>query len=228
MPRERRTEEDTAMPPTWHATMIGPDEDFHGAPLLRTEFSVDTGHGAVTAAQLHATARGVFTAFVGGAAVSDEVLSPGWSSYEWRLRYRTYEVGGLLPPAGGTAVLGMALGNGWYRGRLGWGGRRALYGPELGALAQLEITFADGHRQVVATDGSWRAGPSAVLANDLYDGQTVDARLVDDAWLRPGFTGEGWAGVHAQEFDPAILAPYVGPVVRRQQELRPTRIWTSP
>ncbi|MCO1660832.1 alpha-L-rhamnosidase [Pseudonocardia humida] len=216
------------MPPTWHATMIGPDEDFAGAPLLRTEFSVETGHGAVTGAQLHATARGVFTAFVGGAAVSDEVLSPGWSSYEWRLRYRTYDVAALLPDAGETAVLGFALGNGWYRGRLGWGDERAIYGPELGVLAQLEITFADGHRQFVGTDGSWRAGPSAVQTNDLYDGQTIDARLVDDAWLRPGAAGSGWTGVHAQEFDAAILAPYVGPVVRRQQEVSPTRIWTSP
>lgn len=210
------------------ATMIGPDDDFAGAPLLRTEFALDDGHGAVTAAQLHATARGVFTAYVGGAPVSDEVLSPGWSSYEWRLRYRTYDVTALVRDAGEAVVLGMALGNGWYRGRLGWGDKRAIYGPELGALAQLEITFADGHTQTAGTDDTWRAGPSAVLANDLYDGQTIDARLADDAWLRPGFAGAGWVGVHAQEFDPAILAPYVGPVVRRQQEIAPTRIWTSP
>jgi alpha-L-rhamnosidase len=216
------------MPPTWNATMIGSDEDFHGAPLLRTEVALDGGHGAVTGALLHATARGVFTAYVGGAPVSDEVLSPGWSSYEWRLRYRTYDVVDAVREAGATVVLGIALGNGWHRGRLGWNGRRAIYGSELGALAQLEITFADGHRQVVSTDESWRAGPSAVLANDLYDGQTIDARLVDEAWLRPGFAGTGWVGVHAQEFDTAILAPYVGPVVRRQQQLRPTRIWTSP
>ncbi len=216
------------MPPTWHVTMIGPDDDFHGAPLLRAEFAPDPGHDEVTGAVLHATARGVFTAFVGGAPVSDEVLSPGWTSYEWRLRYRTYDVTEAVRAAGDTVVVGMALGNGWYRGRLGWGDKRAIYGSELGALAQLEITFADGHTQTVGTDDTWRAGPSAVLANDLYDGQTIDARLVEDAWLRPGFAAEGWIGVHAQEFDAAILQPYLGPVVRRQQEVAPTRIWTSP
>lgn len=47
----------------------------------------------------------------------DDVLSPGWSSYEWRLRYRSYDVTSLLQP---TSVLGIALGNGWFRGRLGW------------------------------------------------------------------------------------------------------------
>jgi alpha-L-rhamnosidase len=214
---------------TWSASMIAPDDDFDGAPLLRRELRLDDGHGAVTTAVLHATARGVFTAFLNGAPVSDEVLSPGWSSYEWRLRYRTYDVTELLRTApDGRVVLGIALGNGWHRGRLGWSGGQGLYGDELGAFAQLEVGFADGHRQVVVTDESWSAGPSAVLANDLYDGQTIDARLRDDAWQRPGFGGEGWVGVHAQQFHTSILTPYVGPVVRRQEELRPVRVWTSP
>lgn len=211
----------------WLADFIGPDDDFSGAPLLRTEFALDAGHGEVAEAVLHATARGVFTASVNGAAVSDEVLSPGWSSYEWRLRYRSYDVARLLP-GDGPVVLGLALGNGWHRGRLGWQGRRAIYGDELGALAQLEIVFVDGHRQRIVTDGSWTAGPSAVVANDLYDGQTIDARLVDDAWQRPGFVGANWVGVHTQPFDPGILVSYIGPVVRRQQELRPVRVWMSP
>lgn len=214
---------------TWSAQMIGPDDDLAGAPLLRREFRLDDGHGEVVEAVLRATARGVFIASVGGTPVSDEVLSPGWSSYEWRLRYRSYDVADLLRAApDGVVVLGLALGNGWHRGRLGWSGGRAFYGDELGALAQLEIVFADGHRQVVVTDEAWTAGPSAVLANDLYDGQTIDARLADDAWQRPGFTGAGWVGVHAQEFDPAVLVTYVGPVVRRQEELAPVRVWVSP
>ncbi len=222
------------MPQRWTATMIGPDDDFAGAPLLRREFRLDSGHGGVVEAVLHATARGVFTASINGTPVSDEVLSPGWSSYEWRLRYRSYDVTDLLRSAADGmlhtdgVVLGLALGNGWHRGRLGWQGGRAYYGPELGAFAQLEIGYADGHRQTVVTDGSWTAGPSAVLANDLYDGQTIDARRHDDAWQRSGFQGQGWVGVHAQEFDPAVLTPYVGPVVRRQEELRPVRVWASP
>ena len=55
------------------------------------------------------------------------MLSPGWSSYEWRLRYRSYDVTALLRE---TSVLGLSLGNGWYRGRLGWtGGRDYLRRP---------------------------------------------------------------------------------------------------
>jgi len=215
--------------PDWTARLISPDDDFAGAPLLRTEFALEDGHGGIGSAVLHATAHGVFQAYLNGAPVGDDVLSPGWSSYEWRLRYRTYEVTALLTTdPSSPPVLGFALGNGWFRGRLGWSGGRGYYGDELGVLAQLEITYADGHVQRVVTDGDWTAGPSAVTANDLYDGQDVDARLVSDAWLRPGFVGDGWVGVHPGERDVATLAPYVSPPVRRVDERAPARIWTSP
>jgi alpha-L-rhamnosidase len=210
---------------TWSALPIAPNEDFDGAPLLRTEFGLAEGHGPVTRATLHATAHGVFEAHLNGQPVSDDVLSPGWSSYEWRLRYRSYDVTALLQP---TSVLGIALGNGWFRGRLGWGGARALYGKELAALAQLEVEFSDGYAQTVVTDESWTAGPSAVLFNDLYDGQAIDARRYSDAWLEPGFSDEAWTGVHRAELDFSTLTPYIGPPVRRQEQLRPIKIWTSP
>lgn len=211
----------------WQARMIAADTDFDGAPLLRREFRIDGGHGAVTSATLTLSALGVVEAWLNGSPVSDDLLTPGWSSYEWRLRYATYDVTALIAE---TSVLGLALGNGWYRGRLGWSGRSGFYGDELGAFAQLELTFADGTTQTVATDadGGWTAGPSAVLANDLYDGETIDARRRDDAWLSSGFTDDGWVGVNALDFDTAILTPYVGPRVHRWNELPVREITTSP
>ncbi|MGE5787197.1 MAG: family 78 glycoside hydrolase catalytic domain, partial [Myxococcales bacterium] len=210
---------------TWSAQPIAPNEDFDGAPLLRTEFALEEGHGPLTRATLYATAHGIFEAYLNGQSVSDDVLSPGWSSYEWRLRYRSYDVTGLLQP---TSVLGIALGNGWFRGRLGWSGGSGFYGKELAALAQLEIEFSDGHMQTVATDERWAAGPSAVLFNDLYDGQTIDARRLSVAWLEPGFSDESWIGVHPAELDFDTLTPCIGPPARRQEELKPIKIWTSP
>ena len=107
---------------SWTADMIAADEEFDGAPVLRNEFTLDEGHGDITQATLHATARGIFTASVNGDPVGDDVLSPGWSSYEWRLRYRSYDVTDLVQAAAdGRVVLGLELGNGWYRGA--WGGR---------------------------------------------------------------------------------------------------------
>src|SRR6185312_100239 len=74
----------------------------------------------------------------------------------------------------------------------------------------------------------WRAGPSATLANDLYDGQTIDARQAGDAWMHPGAAPPGWGGVEALEFDTSRLTPYVGPPVVRHEAVAPVRIWSSP
>jgi alpha-L-rhamnosidase len=212
-------------PMNWQARMIAPDSDFNGAPLLRREFTLGTGHGPVQRATLKLSAQGVVEAWINGRPVSNDLLTPGWSSYEWRLRYQNHDVTDLLDA---TNVVGLALGNGWFRGRLGWSGRSSFYGSELGAFAQLEVEFADGTRQIIATDGSWTAGPSAVLSNDLYDGQTIDARLREDSWLTAGFAGDGWVGVHEVEFDTTILTPYVGPPVTRWNELPVKAITTSP
>jgi alpha-L-rhamnosidase len=209
----------------WSAAMISPADDFAGAPLLRTEFALAQGHGAVLSAELAVSSLGVFEAYLNGRAAGPDVLSPGWSSYEWRLRYRAYDVKDLLRP---ITVLGISLGNGWSRGRLGWNGNRAFYGDRLAVTAQLEVAYADGHRQLVITDEAWLAGPSATLANDLYDGQTIDARLADATWLRPGAALPGWGGVETLDFDTSRLTPYVGPPVIRHEALRPVAIWSSP
>ena len=210
---------------TWHAHMIAADLDFDGAPLFRRDFGLQTGHGDVVSAQLTLTALGVVEAWLNGQRVSPDLLTPGWTSYEWRLRYHQYDVTGLI---GSSNVIGLALGNGWYRGRLGWSGARGIYGDTLGAFAQLEVTYADGHVQLIGTDSSWTAGPSAVTSNDLYDGQTIDARRDRTAWLEPGFSSPEWTGVHELDFDLDTLTPNGGPSVRPFAEVAPVRIWQSP
>ncbi|WP_438822278.1 family 78 glycoside hydrolase catalytic domain [Kineococcus terrestris] len=213
----------------WRARMVAAADDHAGAPLLRGAFRLDGGHGEVRRAALHVTALGVVEPVLDGVPIADEVLTPGWSSYEWRLRYRIHDVTERLrQDARGEHVLGLALGRGWAVGRLGWTGRSGFYADRPAALAQLEVEFADGHRQVVATDATWTAGPSAVLANDLYDGQTVDARRDPGDWAVPGAPADGWGPVEEVPFDTARLTPHAGPPVRRQEVVRPQRVWTSP
>ena len=209
----------------WHSRMIAAGAHFQGAPLMRREFSLQSGHGAVTAATLKVTAQGLVEVWLNGRAVSEDLLTPGWSSFEWRLRYATYDVTDLLEE---TSVLGLAIGKGWFGGRMGWAPKDSWYAGPLGAFAQLEVTFEDGSRQVVGTDEGWTSGPSAVLENDLYDGQVIDARLRSDSWKLPGFSDANWTGVYTIDFDTSKLEPYIGPPVRRWAELPVKEITTSP
>ncbi|GGF37732.1 alpha-L-rhamnosidase [Subtercola lobariae] len=164
-------------PGDWSAQWITPATGggiFDPAPVLGTRFDVSDG---LVDARLRITALGIFEARINGALVSEDHFAPGWSSYDHRLRYQNYDVTALLQP--GENDLEALLGNGWYRGRIASFSlhRGHPYGEKLALLAQLELTFADGRRETIGSDGGWSAGGSRVLANDFYDGQTTDLHL---------------------------------------------------
>ena len=91
--------------------------------------------------------------------------------------------------ADGENVIGAAIGDGWYRGRLGYkpGGDRSTYGPEVALIAQLEVRLADGSTTVIATDEAWRASTGEIRSADLYDGCAIDLRERRPGWDAPGF-----------------------------------------
>ena len=78
-------------------------------------------------------------------------FSPGWTVYDQRLRYQTFDVTGMLNE--GRNAIGAVLGDGWFRGRIGFAaGRRNIYGEHLALLAQLEVQYADGSSEQIITD----------------------------------------------------------------------------
>ena len=162
--RRDRMSQTPTQPVAWTASMISPIDDFDGAPILRRELDLDVGHGDVASAVLHVSSLGIFEASLNGEPVDDDVLSPGWSSYEWRLRYRSYDVTALVRP---HTVIEVALGNGWYRGRLGWT-------RHVGDLRR----SARAHR--AAGDHVRRRPPTA-----RRDGRTMDGAPVGDDRQRP-------------------------------------------
>ncbi len=90
--------------------------------------------------------------------VGDQVLAPGWTAYDRHLRTQTFDVTGMLKT--GRNAIGAILGDGWFRGRIGFeGGRRNIWGEHLALLAQLEIRYDDGAVERIVTDESWREQP---------------------------------------------------------------------
>jgi alpha-L-rhamnosidase len=216
-------------PSDWTAQFVTPDrpEDSskpQPSPLLRKEFQVRPG---LTQARLYITALGLYEAQLNGSPVGDHVLAPGWTSYHHRLRCQTFDVTNLLRE--GQNALGAMLGEGWFKGRLLFGGgRRNIYGDKLALLAQLEISYADGTTERLVTDESWRTASGPILESGIYDGETYDARLERAGWAEPGYDDHDWDGVRAFEWDLATLEAPLGPPVRRTQEIAPVAITTSP
>ena len=207
-------------------TLVDPDRS---APAvhLRRSFELTGGDGQVVAARLYVTSVGVHTVELNGGPVGDHVLAPGWSAYRHRLRYDTHDVTDLL--VDGLNAIGIVVADGWWRGHLGFDGRRCIYGDRLGALAQLEVEWADGRRHVVvATDEGWRATTGPITGSDLYDGETHDARLDLGAWSTADHDDAGWEPV--ERFAPTVgrLCVPSSPPVRRIEELEVREVLTSP
>ena len=202
------------------ATLLTADADRGAVVEFATVLRLDQPADHVSSAVVHATAHGIYEFLVGGAAVTDSVFNPGWTAYEWRQQYQSFDVTGMVRGSAGPVPVAARVGNGWWRGDFGFEGLAANYGEEIGLAAVIVVEYSDGHRQILSTSTDWQASTCEITANSLYHGQTIDARL-------RGVAGEPLA-VRAGEFDPSRLVAQAGPLVRRHERIAPQRIWTSP
>src|SRR6185503_8357223 len=82
----------------WAGRWIGPqatsaDSLPSSSPLLRRAFRVD---GGVRSARVYVTSLGLYELYLNGQRVGDQLFTPGWTSYNRRLQYQTYDVTALL------------------------------------------------------------------------------------------------------------------------------------
>jgi alpha-L-rhamnosidase len=159
------------------------------AVYLRKPFTLT---GVPQRAVVYATAAGLDELHLNGKRVGNDFFTPGWTNYDKRIFYQAYDVTSLL--RSGENVIGTILGDGWYGLHHGGRGRLAL-------LAQLHVEYADGSRQIIASDPSWKAtsdGP--IRMSDMYQGETYDARKEMPGWDAPGFNDAAWVPATTNPF----------------------------
>jgi hypothetical protein len=155
-----------------------PDGQETPLPVFGKAFPV---HGAVKQARLYTTGLGMYAATLNGRAVGDAVLEPGQTTYTAEVDYRTYDLTRALRP--GTNTIGLQTGSGTYQrvktpGRYFFGGgleQYTVYG-EPKVIAQLELTYQDGRREIVSSDGSWRTALGPTTFSSWWSGEEYDAR----------------------------------------------------
>ncbi len=193
------------------------------APMLRRAFRLEK---PVRSARAYVTSHGLYEMRLNGTRVGEDLLTPGWTSYNKRLQYQTYDVTPMLKR--GDNAVGVLLGNGWYRGNIGFSKQRNLYGDRLALLLQIDVLYTDGSRTSITSDGQWRAATGPILTAEIYHGETYDARLEKVGWDAPGFHDETWTPVRVADFPKDTLIAPAGPPVRRINELTPKEILTTP
>ncbi|SFQ34796.1 family 78 glycoside hydrolase catalytic domain [Caldicoprobacter faecalis] len=215
-------------PDEWIASWITPNiEDgspnSQACPLMRKAFEVK---GEVKSARVYVTSLGLYELHLNGKRVGDFFFTPGWTSYNKRLQYQTYDVTEMLKE--GQNAIGVILGNGWYKGNLTWEGRRNIYGDRLAALIQMYIIYKDGREQVVVSDRSWKASTGPILMSEIYHGEIYDARLEKPGWDEADYNDSDWYDVEELDKPKDIIIAQEGPPVRIVQQIKPVAILTTP
>lgn len=207
----------------WSAKWIGQSGDtsldMRPALFMRSEFTVNKAMRRATA---YISARGLFIASINGSRIGRDVLSPEWTEYKQRIQYLTYDVTPMLK--GGTNCFGMIIGDGWYKGYVGFTKLPSNYGDQTSAILQLHLDYADGTEEIVRTDESWKTSYGPILHSDLLMGEAYDARLEMDGWNKPGFEDKDWKSVEVFGAPKARLVPLPTEPVRITRFLKPKQI----
>ena len=159
-----------ARAPAWGKDMVLRAEN--ASPAFAKAFTVSK---PVASAVLHVTGVGFYEALLNGEKIGRKVLDPAPTAYDRRVLYSTYRLDGALKQ--GTNELRLLVGHGWYdmRAVATWNFETAPWRNFPRALAQLEIVYADGTRETVATDRTWRQVKSPVGHDDIFEGEVVGA-----------------------------------------------------
>lgn len=127
-------------------------------------------------ARLYATALGFYDVYVNGKKVNRDFYNPGFTDYRKRVMYQTYDVTDFLEC--GENRVGAVITKGYYSGYVGYTSAPMVYGRKNLFLGKLVLTYANGERRVIVTDGSWDfLKQCPILNSDYQQGEQYDARI---------------------------------------------------
>lgn len=144
-------------PSDWHAKWIA------GGNELQRAFTIDK---PVKRARVFVAAAGYYELYLNGKKVGDHVLDPAWTDYTKRILYSAYDVTDELKR--GHNLLGAMLGRAWYS---------KAYNAPPKLILQLQGEYTDGQKFEIFSDSRWSAFDGPIVMDDIYNGETYDARL---------------------------------------------------
>ena len=212
-------------PSLWKAEWIaakGKNSDDHRPVCFRKEFSCPK---KIQSARIYISSLGLYDVRLNGEKITADLFTPGWTSYNKRIQYQTYDVTALLKSEN---ALGVVVGDGWFRGNVGGKVKNNYYGDRSAVIAQLEIIYSDGTTAEIVTDETWRTANGAIIESDIYNGETYDARLENAEWDRPGFAAGSFVPAVLLDHPKNILVASVSYPVRAITEIKPIKIIRTP
>jgi alpha-L-rhamnosidase len=207
----------------WQAKWTGLGKASHGdvpenvAKYLRKEF--EAAQKPVKAV-LYISGLGLYKLYINGQKTGDQELSPTPTDYSKTVKYNTFDVTDKLLQ--GKNAVAVMLGNGRFLSmRNGWVRDFGL--PRM--ILQLELEYADGSKQTVVSDNSWKAsvdGP--VRGNNEYDGEEYNALKEMPGWDQPGFDDGKWLQAELMEAPGGRLEAQLNRNIKVMEVIKPVGV----
>ncbi len=156
-------------------------------PMFRKEFSAAN---PIKEATINICGLGHYEMYINGERVGNSFLSPGWTYYQKRYLYNTYDITAQVKM--GDNALGMIVGNGFYNiNRERYRKLVIAYGyPKL--IFNIILKFEDGSVTNIISDNTVKVRPSPVTFSSIFGGEDYDANLEQRGWDTPGFDDSEW------------------------------------
>ncbi|SFE16776.1 Alpha-L-rhamnosidase N-terminal domain-containing protein [Chitinophaga sp. CF118] len=156
-------------------------------PLFRKIFKTDR---AVKSALVFMSGLGQYELTINGNRAGDNFLAPGWTFYDKRVLYNTYDVTDLLNK--GNNVIGVIVGNGFYNiNKERYRKLSIAFGmPKM--ICKLLITYNDGTTATIVSGSDWKTAPSPITFASIYGGEDYNATLEQKDWDQPSFQDTAW------------------------------------
>ncbi len=172
--------------------------------ILRKEFA--NNNKKVVDAIAYVCGLGHYELKINGRKVGDSEFAPLWSEYNKTVYYNVYNVTSFLNK--GENAISVILGNGFFNvQRMG---RYSKLQTSFGAprlILKLDVSYSDGSRQTIVSDGSWKYALSPITFNSIYGGESYDARLLQKGFDKSGFDDKDWNKAVVVESPKGILVP---------------------
>ncbi len=156
-------------------------------PMFRKEFNEPEDIKKVS---INISGIGHYKLFINGKTVGDRFLAPGWTLYQKRCLYNTYDITEQIIK--GDNAIGVIVGNGFYNiNRERYRKLVVAYGyPRL--IYNIIIELKDGTIKNIISDSTTKVTPSPITFSSIYGGEDYDAQQEQLGWNNAGFDDSHW------------------------------------
>lgn len=215
-------------PSNWQAQWISDNEntDTPRAPMLRKTFEI-SDNKQIEKARLYISAAGYYDVSINGNPIDTSVfLAPGYTHYDKRNLYNTYDVTPLVQS--GKNVITSILGNGFYNAFAPvatWSFEQARWRNRASMIGELHITYTDNTKDIIVSDSTWKVSSSGpYVQNNIYSGDTYDTNKEIAGWDKPTFDDSSWPQATIMKSPSEHLVAEREPVIRKVKSIEPISV----